>query len=359
LVDLGPAAIAAPARREPAAPVEDERPRRGGGFRLFLLVLLTAAVFGSAGFYFATTRFKPGKTVGTAASQPTPTPTPGRASLEVVSNPAGAAIFIDGVETGLSTPNRVEVAPGKKHTLVLRQPDCLDWTGEASAGVGESGAVKAELVRAARINVASDPAGAEVEVDESPAFKAGTRSGPLKAGVHKVVVRLTGYLTQRREVTVHDSDSLDLSVPLAPGAEATVKSTPSGADVWLDGEDSGIKTPGTVGVAAGKPHVVACRKPGYIGQAKRLAPLDAGRTASVELALEDVLGGELAKRLAAKTKERNALEHKRDDLKHRFDARKNAANERAYLEAEAALDDATVDLQELQVQLRGHELVRK
>jgi len=213
------------------------------------------------------------------------------------------------------------------------------------------------MTRAARIAVTSEPAGAQVEIDDAPGFTTPGQSGPLKSGAHRVTVRKAGFLAQKREVAVRDADALQLAISLLPGAEVSVKSTPSGADIWVDGEDSGMKTPGTVGVPAGKPHIVAARKAGYIGQAKRLGQLEPGKSASVELALDNVVAAELVKRIAARVKDRTTLEKRRDEVK-RKGARKPTF-EKDLADAEAALEDLAAELADLQIQLRAHETIAR
>ena len=198
-----------------------------------------------------------------------------------------------------------------------------------------------------------------MQIDDAPPFNAPGQSGPLKAGLHKLTVKKAGFLPQKKEVSVRDSDALQLVFPLAPGAEVSVKSAPAGADILVDGEDTGMKTPASVGVTVGKLHLVAVRRAGYIGQAKKVLPLEAGKTATVELALEDFVQPELLKRVTARAKDKGLLEKKRDELKRKLDARKTPAAEKAFVEAEAALDDVITELADLQAQLRSHEIMRK
>jgi hypothetical protein len=348
-----------PLELDASAEVERKQRRRSRGALIFVvMVLIAAGASGAAGF-FAGRSLRPSSSAVAVPVGPAGAKGPARARVQVGSTPAESRIWLDGVETGLATPARLEVEPGRKHALLLKHADYNDWVGDVEATLEASGEVQAELIRSARISVATDPAGAEAEIDDAPAFTTPGQSGPLKAGNHRLFVKKAGFLTQKREVMVRDADALQLSVPLAPGAELAVRSSPAGADIWLDGEDTGMKTPAGVGVAVGKPHVVAVRKPGFIGQAKRSGALEAGRAETVELALEDVAQAEMLKRATARAKDRATLEKKRDELKKKLDARRTPAAERALAETESALEDLNLELSDLQQQMRGHEILHR
>lgn len=335
-----------------------EAPPRRSRAGLALAFLFTAAAFGAGGLYAPVW----GKALGLdrlapASAAPAATPS-GHGVVEIVSVPPGGKLEVDGAETGLSTPARVELDLGRKHLLRVRHPEFVDWALEVEAQAGQATRVEAGLVKAARVVVKTEPPGAQVEIGDAPGFSTPGRSGPLAAGPHKVVVKKPGFLPEKREVVLRGADEPTVSVTLVPAGEVQVKSAPSGADVFVDGEETGMRTPATVPVAAGKPHAVSVRKPGWLGQARRIEALEPGKSTAVDLALEDLLGPELGRRAGARIKERAALERKRDEARKRLEAKRTPANEKAFADLAAAVEQAAADIAEMQVLLRGRELVR-
>ncbi|WP_406661465.1 PEGA domain-containing protein [Methanolobus sp. ZRKC3] len=114
------------------------------------------------------------------------------------------------------------------------------------------------------ISVATFPSGAEVFVDGVPM---GTASPTLTVsnlvfGPHNVTCTLSGYLDNETRVNVPVPDPL--MIPLSPAVGSiSVTSTPSGAEVSVDGVTMGT-APQTVSNLAFGPHNVTCTLSGYL-----------------------------------------------------------------------------------------------
>jgi serine/threonine-protein kinase len=113
--------------------------------------------------------------------------------------------------------------------------------------------------------ISSDPSGADVFVN-------GDKSGqtpvtlPLAAGTYNVVLRLAGYDAHAESVQVKSNIQTTLEVKLSPRSShvawAQISSVPPGAEIEIDGVQTGRQTPSRVQVLAGL-HSVALRLPGY------------------------------------------------------------------------------------------------
>jgi predicted Ser/Thr protein kinase len=111
----------------------------------------------------------------------------------------------------------------------------------------------------------SQPAGAKVQVDRwtEPPWVTPFRASNLGAGKHTVVFSKTGYLSETRTVTVTVGKSSAVSVQLTPAVpKLVVTSTPPGANIEVDGKDTGKITPAEITVEKGE-HTIVLRKPGF------------------------------------------------------------------------------------------------
>src|SRR5262249_9344606 len=111
---------------------------------------------------------------------------------------------------------------------------------------------------------ASQPDGAQVEIDglSDPAWVTPFSTTHLLPGTHIVVYKKDGYVRQERTVEAVVGRSVVDTATLAPASKIAVSSNPSGASVWVDGEDSGETTPAQIVLEKGQ-HRITIRKQGY------------------------------------------------------------------------------------------------
>jgi len=111
----------------------------------------------------------------------------------------------------------------------------------------------------------SQPRGAKVQVDgwTEPTWVTPFQASNLGAGNHTVVFSKPGYLSETRTVAITVGKSLPLSVQLKPAvSKLVVNSTPQGANIEVDGKDTGMITPAEIALEKGD-HTVLLRKPGF------------------------------------------------------------------------------------------------
>lgn len=114
----------------------------------------------------------------------------------------------------------------------------------------------------------STPQGAQVQVDGRTETNFVTPLGltNLAPGQHTIAVSKPGFTTDTRQINIISGTRATLVVHLSQlMATLVVNSNPTGANVYIDGRDSGVKTPGQVGVNKGQ-HIVLVRKMGYIDE---------------------------------------------------------------------------------------------
>jgi serine/threonine protein kinase len=131
-----------------------------------------------------------------------------------------------------------------------------------------------------QLSVSSTPAGAQVLVDghHNPAWLTPFDLAGLAPGQHLVSVSKPGYSTENRTIEVAAGSKSFLVIQLAPlGATALISSVPTGAEVFMDGRDTGRGTPAQIPVDKLGNHIFTVRKEGYL-EDTTTASLQAGQS---------------------------------------------------------------------------------
>ncbi len=115
------------------------------------------------------------------------------------------------------------------------------------------------------LQISSTPFGASVTIDgkTDPDWVTPFAAKRLKPGRHTVVFTFKGYQPETRQADVVAGTKLPLQVKLQVAQGFLVlNSDPAGAEIYIDGRDSGQVTPARITVDAGQ-HRVALRKDGF------------------------------------------------------------------------------------------------
>jgi uncharacterized cupredoxin-like copper-binding protein len=126
----------------------------------------------------------------------------------------------------------------------------------------------APIVVPGQMAIDSVPQGAQVQVDgkTDPSWVTPFTLPGLDPGQHSVTVSKPGYSSDTRTVEVTSgSKSFVLTHMVQLMATLAVSSTPAGANVYVDGRDTGKLTPAQVSVDKGQ-HVILVRKSGFLDE---------------------------------------------------------------------------------------------
>jgi serine/threonine protein kinase len=126
----------------------------------------------------------------------------------------------------------------------------------------------APVVVPGQMSIDSNPQGAQVQLDgkTDPSWITPFSLSGISAGPHTVTLSKAGYSTDTRTVDVASGNKSFVTSHLTLlMATLSVTSTPPGANVYVDGKDSGKLTPAQVSVDKGQ-HVVLVRKAGFIDE---------------------------------------------------------------------------------------------
>ncbi|KUL00026.1 MAG: PKD domain containing protein, partial [Methanomicrobiales archaeon 53_19] len=147
--------------------------------------------------------------------------TPG-GSIAVTSVPTGAAIYLDGTDTGVVTNGTLTAVPAGTHNVTVTLAGYGSVSSSVTVVAGQTATVHFDLIPVGSIAVTSVPAGAAICLD-------GTAMGVVTngtltcvpAGNHTVMVTLTGYNSASSNVTVVANQTATVHFALTPAPTPT------------------------------------------------------------------------------------------------------------------------------------------
>ncbi len=217
-------------------------------------------------------------------------------TVRVVASVPGAEVWVDGKLAGTAPYDAVDLAPGE-HLIEVRAKGYGNKEERVTVNVGSTNIIKFDLV-AVSSNVATTGKIKVVSpVPEARVFLDGANVGTapaekeVSAGDHFVVVEKEGYAKFEQKVAVEPGQTVTVTAALRSVGRVRFLSTPSGAEVVLDGKPVG-KTPFEADVEGGD-HVVTLRLEGYFDYEQPLT-VAGGATVNVSAPLKLIDSGPTA-----------------------------------------------------------------
>ncbi|WP_165076315.1 PEGA domain-containing protein, partial [Methanogenium sp. MK-MG] len=179
-------------------------------------------------------------------------------SLQVTSVPAGAAIWIDGLDTGELTNSTITLAPADYNVTVLlagyEEPAIQTVTVADGANVDAVFNLVTIPEPQGDLTITSVPAGAAIWIDGLDTGEITNYTFALAPADYNVTVQLAGYEEPAiQTVAVADGANVDAAFNLVtipePQGNLTITSVPAGAAIWIDGLDTGELTNSTITLA--------------------------------------------------------------------------------------------------------------
>ena len=230
------------------------------------------------------------------------TPYPKTGSLNIVTSPKGADIYVDG-DYIAESPNVVtDLAPGS-HTLRLHKAGYDEYFSFVTIVSGRQTPLTytftPQQMTVGSIEVASTPAGSSLYLDGN--YMGQTPSGSyfdltsIIPGYHTILIRLTDYRDYTQTVYVKGGLVVTVNAQLTPNGpsptpdttgEILVVSTPAGAELFLDNAFRGITPVTLTDIPAGS-HVMTARQAGYTN-AQETVTVIGGQSTPVALTLTEI-----------------------------------------------------------------------
>jgi hypothetical protein len=230
------------------------------------------------------------------------TPYPRTGSLNIVTSPRGADIYVDGNYYAESPYVVTNLAPGS-HTVRLYKAGYDEYFSTVTVTAGQQTRLSFSFTPQQRtvgsVEVASTPAGSALYLDGN--YRGQTPSGgyfdltSILQGTHTILVRHQDFMDYTQAVYVKGGDVVTVDARLTPNAPSPVPdttgqiivvSTPAGAELFLDNTFRGI-TPATLSDIPAGSHVVMARQAGYT-DASQTITVTGGQSTPVALGLTAV-----------------------------------------------------------------------
>jgi len=210
-------------------------------------------------------------------------------SISVTSTPSGANIYLDGSPEGATSKIISGVSVGS-HTITITKSGYKDYTKQVTVKAGETTFVNANLVEeTGSISVRSSPSGANVYLDCSPEGATSKIISGVSVGSHTITITKSGYKDYTKQVTVKAGETTFVNANLVEETGSiSVRSSPSGANVYLDCSPEGATSKIISGVSVGS-HTITITKSGYKDYTKQVT-VKAGETTFVNANLVEKTG---------------------------------------------------------------------
>jgi eukaryotic-like serine/threonine-protein kinase len=218
-----------------------------------------------------------------------PVPRPGFGAIHVVTDVIGATAMLHDpsgrVVSQCLTPCSFSDLTPDRYSLEVRKSGYQPVQTALQVKQGGVADQKISLESLAKgLYITSDPPGADVFINGAKQSGQTPVTLPLAAGQYNLVLRLQGYDPYVGSVQVKENIQTQLNTKLNERSHihiawAQVSSDPAGAEIFVDGNSTGIFTPARVELPAGT-HTVTLKLSGY-RPAKRIVSATEGGTVPI------------------------------------------------------------------------------
>lgn len=214
-------------------------------------------------------------------------------SIQFVSLPVGAEVFLDGADQGVKTPVTITNISSGAHTFTLKLAGYNDASGSVTVIGGSTVQVYMELSpvtpTTGSLYAASMPLSAEIfidGIDQNLTTPATITNLPV--GSHTVKLTKTGYQDWTGTVTITAGTTQYINPtlpPLTTTGSLEIATVPPGARVYLDSADQQKVTPATITNLTSGSHPYKLVLSGYT-DATGTVTIEAGKTAMLTVTLK-------------------------------------------------------------------------
>ena len=187
---------------------------------------------------------------------------PAWAPISLASDPAGARVWVDGIEVG-ETPASFDLDAGTR-AIELRLEGHNSWKREIEVVADEPQTLAViALVKAdARLHIESDPSGAQIVVDNASAGRTPMDLSLASEKAHEISLFKTGHELASRTIELEPGERRNLEIALKPRIGIIdLIAHPAGATLSVDGKPTGEANQKLRLLAS--PHALVIRKKGY------------------------------------------------------------------------------------------------
>jgi hypothetical protein len=192
--------------------------------------------------------------------------------LYVAAEAPGAAVWLDGVDTGRITPVLLPSVPAGVHAVEVRTA-CARASGKPVIVVGQISRVELVLQEGqGALDVRSDPPDATVLLDDLEVGRTPYATASVACGAHRLALRAPGHVEAAMtiETPAFETTALTISLEAQAYGALVVAPTPLEAVVEVDGVTVGAGPRTIAPIGAGE-HQVRVSVDGYVPDARTIA----------------------------------------------------------------------------------------
>ncbi len=171
-----------------------------------------------------------------------------RGSISVNSDPQGASITLDDQPTGYVTPHLFNDVLSGKHAVSLSLEGYLTWADQVLVEANKTTAIITQLTSVfGKLKVSSTPSGAGIWLDNNftGQYTPYTLAN-LTPGQHQLRLSYQGYQDTAQTVLITSGQTTEIEIVLQPAPTSLeIISHPSNATIYLNGDNTGYRTPYT------------------------------------------------------------------------------------------------------------------
>jgi hypothetical protein len=200
----------------------------------------------------------------------TPDAESGAASIRLRSSPSGASVTLDGQDVEERTPSLLSPVEPGEHTVTVSLPRYREWRKSLLLGEGETVNLDVLLqpMATGSLSISSVPFQSIIFIDGRPTpWLTPATVDNLALGTHTVLLRRDGYEDWSQAIVVVENRRLQLKASLKPSrglrGSLNIQTSPSRADIFLDGYPTGNTTPTTLFNLLAGSHSIQLRKKGF------------------------------------------------------------------------------------------------
>lgn len=145
--------------------------------------------------------------------------------IHVDSTPPGASVLVDGIYQGVTQSGNpldlTGISPGE-HTITLKLQNYQDYMTRVPVQAGKTASVRATLVPvqvpagSGAVQINSEPSGANIFIDNSCVGITPLTIPSLPAGLHTILIRLSGYQDYSSSFNLSVGQTAQVQVALTP-----------------------------------------------------------------------------------------------------------------------------------------------
>jgi len=214
------------------------------------------------------------------------------ANATIYSSPSGATVLLDGVQQGFTPLTIQSIVPGY-HTIRIQKEGYQAKEQSVQFAPGESKTINATLnpsIINGTLQVFVQPVDSQIMLD---GINYGTANGQMtlvvQPGNHTLQVQKSGYANFSQDFYVQSGEAKVFNVTLQPLAgKFSVRSSPSGADIFINGSSTGETTSETFEMSPGV-YQLTLKKTGYQDWTTTVT-LQSGDNPTIEAQLQPLIG---------------------------------------------------------------------